>query len=220
MNPSADTAPPAVPTGLTVVSASPSGVELTWDVVSGDDSLYGYEVFRGDTACDPYTMLARLTNNSYTHTTVAQGTSHYYVVRSVDTSFNRSENSSEVTATADLRTVSVTFTVTVPANTDATGRKVYIAGTLDRLDGGLPQWDPAGGALTRVDTTTWQLTLTGKENAQIEYKFTVGDWEHVEEGVGCDEIGNRPLGLSYGTDGTQTVTDTVLNWRNVDPCGN
>jgi hypothetical protein len=24
--------------------------------------------------------------------------------------------------------------------------------------------------------------------------------------------------LSYGTGGTQTVTDTVLNWRNIAPC--
>jgi hypothetical protein len=88
------------------------------------------------------------------------------------------------------------------------------------LDGGFPQWDPAGAALTRVDATTWQITLTGQENTQIEYKFTLGDWEHVEKGATCDEIGNRLLTLTYGADGTQTVTDTVLNWRNVDPCGN
>jgi hypothetical protein len=205
---------------LTVDSASPSGIELTWDAVSGDDSLYGYEVLRGETAGGPYTMLARLTTNSYTDTTVAEGTPYYFVVRSVDTSFNRSENSAEVSATAALRTVSVNFTVTVPASTDGTGRTVYIAGTLDRLDGGLPQWDPAGVALTRVDAPTWQITLTGKENTQIEYKFTLGDWEHVEKGASCDEIGNRLLTLSYGTDGTQNVSDTVLNWRNVDPCGN
>ena len=28
------------------------------------------------------------------------------------------------------------------------------------------------------------------------------------------------LTLSYGSTGTQTVNDTVLNWRNVPPCGN
>jgi hypothetical protein len=31
---------------------------------------------------------------------------------------------------------------------------------------------------------------------------------------------NRQLTLSYGSTGTQNVGDTVLNWRNVAPCGN
>jgi hypothetical protein len=42
----------------------------------------------------------------------------------------------------------------------------------------------------------------------------------VEKGAACDEIGDRLLTLTYGTDGTQNVNDTVLNWRNVAPCGN
>ena len=40
------------------------------------------------------------------------------------------------------------------------------------------------------------------------------------EGLPCGEIGNRQLTLAYGTSGTQNVNDTVLNWRNVAPCGN
>jgi hypothetical protein len=42
----------------------------------------------------------------------------------------------------------------------------------------------------------------------------------VEKGASSDEIGNRLLTLSYGTDGTQTISDTVLNWWNVNPSGN
>jgi hypothetical protein len=34
---------------------------------------------------------------------------YYYVVRAVDTAFNRSANSDQVTATAELRTVTLTF---------------------------------------------------------------------------------------------------------------
>jgi hypothetical protein len=108
----------------------------------------------------------------------------------------------------------------VSASTDGTGRSVYIAGFLDRLDGGLPQWDPGGVALTRVDATHWTITLTGKESTQIEYKYTLGDWDHVEKDGACGEIGNRQLTLSYGSTGTQTVNDVVPNWRNVAPCGN
>jgi hypothetical protein len=110
--------------------------------------------------------------------------------------------------------------VTVPAATDATGRAVYIAGFLDRLDGGLPQWNPGGVVLARADATHWTITLTGKESTQIEYKYALGSWDYVEKDVSCGEISNRQLTLAYGGGGTQTVNDTVPNWRNVSPCGN
>ena len=42
----------------------------------------------------------------------------------------------------------------------------------------------------------------------------------VEKGAACEEIANRVLTLNYGANGTQTVNDAVLNWRNVEPCGN
>jgi len=165
-------------------------------------------------------VIALVTGASYTDTSVDQGATYYYVVRSVDMSFNRSADSSEVSATAELRTVTLVFNVTVPATTDGTGRSVYIAGFLDRLDGGLPQWNPGGVVLTRVDATHWTITLTGKETVQIEYKYTLGDWDHVEKDGACGETANRQLTLSYGSTGTQNVNDTVPNWRNVAPCGN
>lgn len=74
--------------------------------------------------------------------------------------------------------------------------------------------------LAHVDATTWTITLTGYETTQIEYKYTLGDWEHVEKDNACGEIANRQLTLSYGSNGMQTVNDTVPNWRNVSPCGN
>jgi hypothetical protein len=125
----------------------------------------------------------------------------------------------QATSEPEPRTVTVVFTVTVPATTDATGRSVYIAGTLDRLDGGHPAWDPGGVVLTRVDATHWAITLTGKEGTQIEYKYTLGSWEYIEKDAACGEIANRQLTLTYGTTGTMAVNDTVANWRNVAPCG-
>ena len=110
--------------------------------------------------------------------------------------------------------------MTVPSTTDATGRSVYMAGTLDLLDGNLPQWNPGGVVLARVDATHWTVTLTGKEETSIEYRYTLGDWDHVEKGSSCEEIANRQLTLIYGSNGSQTVNDTVMNWRNVAPCGN
>ena len=42
----------------------------------------------------------------------------------------------------------------------------------------------------------------------------------MEKDAACGEIPNRMLTLAYGADGTQAVSDTVPNWRNVEPCGN
>jgi hypothetical protein len=219
VNPSADTTAPAAPTGLAVVSMSPTAIRLAWDAVLGDATLYGYEVLRGATSGGPYTVHALLTGTAYSDTAVVEDASYFYVVRAVDLSFNRSGNSGEVAATATARTVTVTFNVTVPATTDGSGRSVYIAGTLDRLDGGLPLWNPGGVVLTRVDATHWTITLTGDELTQIEYRYALESWEYVEKDNTCGELLNRVLNLTYGGTGTQVVNDTVLNWRNVAPCG-
>jgi hypothetical protein len=216
---SGDTTAPAAPTGLTVLSASPAGIELAWDAVI-DATLHGYEVLRGTAAGGPYAVIGSTSGPTFTDTAVTEGATYWYVVRAVDTSFNRSGSSNEVEATAELRTVTLTFNVTVPDTTDATGRDVNIAGFLDRLDGGWPQWTPDGAPLTRVDTTHWTITFTGTEATQLEYKYVLEQWEYVEKDGGCGEIANRQLTLSWGTDGTQVVNDVVPNWRNVAPCGN
>jgi hypothetical protein len=215
-----DTIAPDVPSNLVVTGASPVEIGLTWSANAPDATLYGYEVLRSNTSGGPYTLLARVTGTSFADTNVNESATYYYVVRALDTAFNRSGNSIEISATAALRTVTLNFTVTVPASTDATGRSVYIAGFLDRLDGGLPQWNPGGVILTRVDATHWSLTLTGKESTQIEYKYALGAWDYVEKDNVCAEVANRQLTLTYGTSGIMAVNDTIQNWRNVLPCGN
>jgi glycosidase len=220
VQPSGDSAAPATPANLHVAGAGPGAIELAWDAVSGDPTLYGYEVLRGSGAGGPFTLIGSTTSAEFADTSVDEGATYYYVVRSVDTSFNRSPNSAAVSATANLRSVTVVFNVTVPSTTDATGRTVYIAGSLNLLEGGLPEWNPGGVSLSRIDTTHWRVTLHGQEATQIDYKYTLGDWEHVEKDAACVEIANRLLTLTYGTTGTQNVNDTVLNWRNVAPCGN
>lgn len=220
VNSSGDTTAPAIPANLQVTSASPVAISLAWDAVNGDTSLYGYEVLRSATSGGPYTQIGRTTDAFFTDSNVAESGIYFYAVRALDNSFNRSGNSAEVQAEAVLRTVTLTFNVTVPATTDATGNNVYIAGFLDRLDGGLPQWNPGGVSLTRVGATHWTITFTGKENVQIEYKYTLGSWDFVEKDVACGEIANRTLTLTYGTTGVMTVNDVISNWRNVAPCGN
>ncbi|MBG6137455.1 glycoside hydrolase family 15 protein [Longispora fulva] len=112
---------------------------------------------------------------------------------------------------ARYASTSLTVTVTVPAGT--TG-PVYLAGNLSVLGTGLPDWDAAGMALTAVDTTHWKVTLPAN-GAALSYKFTLGDWGHVEKGSSCAEVGNRSSTLTGAP-----VSAIVANWRNVSPCGN
>ncbi|HEY6962531.1 MAG TPA: alpha-amylase family glycosyl hydrolase [Gaiellaceae bacterium] len=216
VGPSGDTTPAAAPTNLHVTSFSPGAISLAWDDVA---DRYGFEVFRGSAAGGETTSLGLVTSTSFTDDTVEQGKTYWYVVRSVDTSWNRSGNSNEISQLADLRNMSITFSVTVPASTDATGKAVHIAGTLTGL-GVASDWDPTLGTMTRVDATHWTITLTGKEAQNLQYKYVLGDWNYVEKDGACGEIGNRTATTAYGAAGAQTVSDTVLNWRNVAPCGN
>lgn len=104
-------------------------------------------------------------------------------------------------------TVTTTITVTVPSNTDATGRTVYLAGNLSVLGTGLPDWNPAGIAMTRVDATHWRTALTSPANTTLQYKFTLGDWSTVEKNASCADVGNRSRVLTGGP-----VSDTVANF--------
>ncbi len=217
VNSTGDLTPPAAPANLTVVSADPGAVVLAWDAHPNTDAdLAGFEVYRDGallaTVADPGAT-------GYSDTSVAQGNTYEYYLVAVDSSYNRSGPSNTVTATAERRTVAVTFHVTVPSWTPAEST-VYIAGTLHLLDGGLPEWDPGGVSLTQVGADEWEITLTGLEGTNIEYKYTLGSWDFVEKGASCEEISNRTLTLDYGIDGSMLVSDTVPNWRNVAPCGN
>jgi glycosidase len=218
---SGDTTPPSVPGNLRVTDFNASAITLGWDA-SPESDVNRYEVLRGGTAGGPYTRIGSVigaSNTQYIDTDVVTGATYYYVVRAVDTSWNRSANSNEVQGTALRRQVAVTFNATVPATTDGTGRTVHIAGDFPPP---YPQWAPdaADLALTRLDATHWRINLSLPEGTQLQYKYALGSWDYVEKGPACDEINNRQLTVVYGSNGTQTVNDTVANWRNVAPCGN
>jgi hypothetical protein len=215
---SGDTLAPAVPTGLMVTSTQVDAIDLTWDAVLGDSSLYGYEVARSLNSSGPYTVIARVTSTGYADPTVEEDETYYYVVRALDLSFNRSAFSGEVSAVAADRIVTLIFNLTVPASTDGTGRFVSITGNLSSLEGGYSDWNPSELTMTRIDATHWTVTLTGKEFTALEYRYTLGNWDYVEKGEFCEEVGNRQLTLIYGISGIQTINDTVLNWRNVGEC--
>ena len=141
--------------------------------------------------------------------TVSTGTTYFYVVLAIDTAFNRSDNSNEVEATAQARSVVVTFNATLP-DTTPEGEDIYIGANFNG-------WDP-GGTLMMRDGLSATVTQSFEEGTQIVYKHTRGSWTYVEKGAGCEEIEDRTAIVIYGIDGTMILDDTILNWRNTGSC--
>jgi glucoamylase len=129
----------------------------------------------------------------------------------------------------------VTLTVTVPPGTDATGKIPFIAGELGKLGGGYPSWVSGlaangsqradGERLTRVDATTWRITLAARPGASVAYKIALNPmtrsaaqpgWSTVEKAAECSEIDNRRLVVPAS--GRLNTAVTVANWAGADGC--
>jgi fibronectin type 3 domain-containing protein len=89
---------PAAPTGLTAVAGN-AQVSLSWTAVLGASS---YKVKRGTTTGGPYsTQVGTPTGTSFNDTTVANGTTYFYIVTAVNAA-GESGNSAEKSATPAL----------------------------------------------------------------------------------------------------------------------
>jgi hypothetical protein len=91
-----DTTPPAAPTGLT---ASMDGINVVLDWNDNNEGdLQGYNVYRSITSGSGYVKLniAVVADSNYIDNTAASNETYYYVVTAVDTSWNQSGNSNEV----------------------------------------------------------------------------------------------------------------------------
>ena len=93
-----NTIPPAAPTGLTA-TPSTGTVTLTWNGNTEGD-LYGYDIYRSTTSGGQTNRLnlVRSKTAAYTDTNVAGTRTYYYIVTAVDTNFNSSADSIEVSA--------------------------------------------------------------------------------------------------------------------------
>jgi hypothetical protein len=208
--PGADTEAPPVPSGLVVSASSDTSVTIAWQPVGAPD-LLRYRVSRSSTADGPSIPLAMTVEPTFTDDTVSAGATYYYAVAAQDASFNLSADSPRVASAAQARPVTVTFRVTVPADTppDAT---IHIAGDFQG-------WNPGKTPMTRAADGTWEIALPFTEGDALQYKYTRGSWEAVEKDAGCGEIPNRTVTVTYGTDGTMLVTDEAQKWRDIAQCG-
>jgi hypothetical protein len=159
----------------------------------------------------PFEVLAATTDPVYSDTTVVGGEPYAYAVAAQDTSFNTSPPSEALDLQATERMVEVTFMVAVPPHTTPTDG-LFIAGDFQG-------WDPAGTPMTRLDESTWSISLPFEDRAELQYKYTRGSWDAVEKDAGCGELANRTLTVEYGAGGAQEVRDEVARWRDLDACG-
>ncbi len=209
VRPAEDAVPPPAPEAPVATEVAEDRIALRWPAVHADD-LFGYEILRA-TDADPLEVIATATAPLHTDTTVEAGKGYRYAIVTLDTALNRSEVSPELAVEATAREVAVTFTVTVPATTPSADT-IYIAGDFQG-------WAPGATPMTRVDATTWSITLPFEDATPLQYKYTRGSWEAVEKDAGCGEIPNRTLTTEFGAGGGQGIADTVEKWRDLDACG-
>jgi hypothetical protein len=96
-----DVVEPAVPSGLSA-TAGDKQVVLTWSANSESD-LKSYKVY-GGTSASPTALLSTVNagTETYTHTSLTNGTTYYYRISAVDNSGNESSKTSDVNATPVL----------------------------------------------------------------------------------------------------------------------
>ncbi|MFA9560474.1 right-handed parallel beta-helix repeat-containing protein [Evansella sp. AB-rgal1] len=93
-------APPSVPSGL-VALAEDGKVTLSWNAVS---SAHSYNVKRSTSSGGSYSVVATVSNTSYTNTSLTNGTTYYYVVSAVNSN-GESNNSTQVSATPQVLSI-------------------------------------------------------------------------------------------------------------------
>ena len=81
--------------------------------------------------------------------------------------------------------VNVLFRVTVPESTPGDA-VVFIAGDFQSWQPGDPDFQ-----LEKKDAHLWEIVLPLNAGQAVQFKFTLGDWEHVEKGPQGQEIQNR-----------------------------
>ncbi len=180
---SADTTAPTAP--VASIDWSASSLTVSWTASTDpDDAVAEYHLFRGTSpGGEGTTPLAILTPTvrSYVDTAVNSGQTYYYIVKAYDTVLNASPASNEVSHIVQPKIVQTTFRVKVPTWTPS-GDSIYITGSPDPPLCGYCGGNPA----TRMTESApgshiWQITLPIAEGTAIQYKYTRGSYNYVEE---------------------------------------
>lgn len=179
---------PSVPTGLAATSPNQNSFDLSWNASTDNFGVTGYDVYKDGI------LYGSTTNTSLTISGLVKNTSYSMTVKAKDAAGNVSNASSALVVTTAK---SITYTVTVPAGTNA----CYIAGDMNN-------WDPTANPMRQIDATHYTIEIPVAFESQ-KYKYLSGpDWNYQEMSLGGAVIPNR----SYST------SDVVLTWQSVyDP---
>ncbi|MDQ2751442.1 MAG: alpha/beta hydrolase-fold protein [Bacteroidota bacterium] len=98
--------------------------------------------------------------------------------------------------------ISVSFQLTATALSE--NSSVYITGSIEPLG----DWDPGKIKMNYVGNYVWSFNVNIDKPISVEYKFTLGTWEH--EGAKSDgtPLSNLSAQLQHDT----TFSDTIDNW--------
>jgi hypothetical protein len=109
--------------------------------------------------------------------------------------------------TVPIRPVAVTFRVLAPPGTppDAT---LYVPGSIAQLG----PWDPAKQAMTYRGNNIWEATVSVLDGTDIQYKYTRGSWETVEDWGSITGTTNRSVTVDGGITQKMVVDDTGTQW--------
>jgi hypothetical protein len=210
--PAADAEAPKPPFRLDPVARSGSQVSFAWRVARGPD-LFNFRICRADLTAGESGCATRVDvpkeTSIYTDTAVTAGSTYTYTVQAVDTSFNVSAPSGPITLTAELSMVDVTFRVLVPAATPPDDL-VFIAG--DSAEAFGASFNPGLQPMDPVGDNVWEYTTRLQEGTRLQYKYTRGSWETVEQWGTITGMANRQLQVVAGPDNTMLVDDTATDW--------
>ncbi len=178
---------PAVPTGL-AAKAGNAQASLTW---SASSSATSYHVKRATTGGGPYTQVAAPTSTSYTDTSLANGTTYYYVVSALD-SAGESANSAQVSATP----VASATTPATPTNISATAGNAQASLTWSASSGAtsyhVKRSTTSGGPYTQTAApTATSYTDTGLTNGTTYY-YVVSALDSAGESANSAQVSAKP----------------------------
>ncbi len=213
----ADQEAPKAPFRMDPISNAPNEVSFAWRVSRPPDLAF-YRICRadvtaGETGCATQ-IEAPKTTNIYTDTSVTTGHTYSYTVTVIDNAFNQSPPSKAITRTAELSTVQVTFRMLAPPETPPDAQ-IYLAGD-DPAVFGAP-YDPARVPLTYKGDGIWEVTVAAKDGAPLQYKYTRGSWETVEQWGTIAGYTNRQVTVSKSPENTMLIEDTATDWGNGGP---
>jgi fibronectin type 3 domain-containing protein len=217
-----DTIPPAAPTGLTA-TPSTGTITLDWsDNTEGD--LYGYDIYRSTTPGGETNRLnlVRSKTSAYTDTNVMGTRTYYYVVTAVDTNFNSSTDSIEVSATVPADSTKPA----APSGVSATGGDTIVSlnwndnSEIDINGYNVYRSYVPGGPYTKLNgapLTSSDYNDTSVTNGTIYYYVVTAVDTSLNESANSSQVSARPqlnpiVGiLGSWTTGTTHAKETGTN---------